>query len=201
MKFYGCVLLCFSIFLLACPQRRTRDRDLYDRYNRYNYDERRRDDRGYFYDENARLREIQRLQNTGGIIEARLDSRFEGGWYYAGYDREPCRDREACKRICDEDIPLENQAVCYNSPREVVEQLIDASRTLLNISTVDPVDITPGLIAGMLRIRIDFILDLVERKMSEGDLKSFLAWVAINRDIAEVFFSRRQKNRNHEKRF
>ena len=60
---------------------------------------------------------------------------------------------------------------------------------------MDPVDIAPGLIAGMLDIRVELVSDLVKNKMSEGDLKSFLGWVAVRRDIAEVFL---QEDRRSE---
>ena len=162
---------------------------------------RQQDTRGNLEDQNRRSAELRRLKRSDRVIDSKLDHRFDGGFYYEGYDGKECKESEACIAICDSQIPRKNRNRCYKSPRALVEKLEDGFFTLLNISEVKSVDINPGLIAGMLDINVDLVADLVEDQMSEGDLKSFLAWVAINEDIAEVFLAEDRRSEVMEKAF
>ena len=186
MTFFKSLFVCLVVFLLSCGAQK--DRGSYDDSNTSSSSgDRREDNRGNLENENRRSLELNRLKSTNKVISAELDHRFDGGFYYEGYGGSECQDSPACMAICDSQVPKRNQNRCYRSPKSLVESLEDGFFTLLNISEVDSVDIHPGLIAGMLDINVDLVVDLVEDRMSEGDLKSFLAWVAVNEGIAEVF--------------
>ncbi len=166
-------------------------------------DARKGDSRGDFNDEESRSRELNRLRGSGKqVIEAELESRFDGGYHYEGYGGEECRRSDACMAICDGGlIPNNTQKRCYRSPKNLVEDLEEGFFNLLNISEVDSVNISPGLLAGMLDMNLNMVADLVEDRMSEGDLKSFLAWVAVNESIAYVFLEEDKRSKIMEKAF
>lgn len=182
-KFFKSLFLCLVFLLLSC------EKQVDDSYSnkKLSSKDRKEDSRGNLEEESRRDHELRRLKSKNIVISAELDHRFDGGYDYESYGGAECEDSDACMNICDELIPSRDRSRCYRSPRAFVEKLEDGFFTLLNISSVDSVDIRPGLIAGMLDINTDIISDLVEEEMSEGDLKSFLAWVAVNEDIAEVF--------------
>ena len=151
---------------------------------------------------NNRDEELRRLKRGSDEISAELEHRFDGGFYYDAYDGEECEESEACMGICDSfPFARKSKKKCYNSPRAFVEKLEDAVFTLLNICEADSVDISPGLMAGMLDMDVGEVAELVEDRMSEGDLKSFLAWVAVNEDIAEVFLKEDRRSEVMEKAF
>lgn len=209
MKFFKYIFLCSLLFPLSCGKQGKDTKD--DPYKDY-YDTRRDDDTrrgdsrrqssGSCGDLTNRDDEISRLKRRSDKISAELEHRFDGGFYYDAYDGEECEESEACMEICDSfPFARRNRKKCHNSPRALVEKLEDGVFTLLNICEADSVDISPGLIAGMLDMDVDEMADLVEDKMSEGDLKSFLAWVAVNEDIAEVFLKEDRRSEIMEKAF
>ena len=202
IKNFGKLFFCFVFLFLSCgmPTGEGDYEDPYSPTSNRNRD-RKTDRRGNLDDDNRRDSEIRRLKDRDTIIQADLDHRYDGGYYYEGYGGAECGDSDSCIAICEYKIPRRNQSRCERSPRALVEALEDGFLALLNISEVDSVDINPGLIAGMLDINVDLIVDLVEDQMSEGDLKSFLAWVAVNDDIAEVFLREDRRTEIMEKAF
>ena len=164
--------------------------------------ERQRDSRGDLDQQDRRDAEINRLRRADQIIDSTLDNRYDGGFYYEGYDGEDCEEDRDCMHICDSRKVLRSsRKKCYSSPKALIENLEDGFRTLVSIAEVENVNIKPALLAGMLDLNIKFVVDLVEDRMSEGDLKSFLAWVAINEDIAEVFLAEDRRSKVMESAF
>ena len=198
IKNFGKLFFCFVFLFLSCEMP-TDERDYEDPTNESKG--RKIDKRGNLEDDDRRDSEIRRLKDRNIIIQAELEHRYDGGYYYEGYGGAECSDSDSCIAICEYKIPRKNQRRCERSPRALVEALEAGFLTLLNITEVDAVDINPGLIAGMLDINVDLIADLVEKRMSEGDLKSFLAWVALNDDIAEVFLEEDRRTEIMEKAF
>lgn len=199
MTFFRQVFLCFIVLFLSCipPQ----GGDFLEEWDSHSDEERKEDNRENADNNNGRKLEIRRLKTPDKIIQVDLEPRYDGGYYYEGYGGSECRDSDSCIAICENQVPRRNQTRCERSPRALVESLEDGFFTLLNISEVDSVDINPGLIAGMLDIDVDTIADLVKDRMSEGDLKSFLAWVALNEDIAEVFLEEDRRSEVMENAF
>ena len=155
-------------------------------------DSRRGDGRGSFENEEDRNQEWRRLKDSD-FISSDLDRRYKGGDpSYEDFGGEKCENIPACKRLCDD--LKQNRRECYRAPEELVEQLEDGLFNLINISQVDSVDISPSLMAGILDIHFDGVVDLVKNKMNEGDLKSFLAWLALNEPIAEAFLYQDKRN-------
>ena len=128
------------------------------------------------------------FKNRGLSIETFLDRRYDGGYYYDSYTGEPCEEDSRCRYICENKVLSKAKNHCYRAPKALVEDLEDGFFALVSIGDPDSVDISPALLAGILDIHNDLVLDLVENKMSEGDIKSFLAWVAVSDDIAQVFY-------------
>ena len=133
-------------------------------------------------------REIDRLKRDDLVIEAFLDRRFDGGYYYDSYTGEKCEEDSRCRYICENQVISKAKRRCLRAPKALVEDLDDGFYKLININDTDSVDISPALLAGMLDIHVDLVSKLIARKMSEGDIKSFLAWVALNEDISQVFY-------------
>lgn len=183
------------IFLLSC----TRDYNDLNRWRGGYYDPGRDDRR--FYGRDGRYGEIERLRVPNHFIRSELENRYRGGVDFEIYDGELCEENDFCKDTCDTILHRTYKTKCYKSPRAVVERLEESMFILLDISRVDYVEISPGMIAGMLDIGLDFVMDLVENRMSEGDLKSFLAWVAINRSIAEIFLAKDRRSRVIDRAF
>ena len=96
-----------------------------------------------------------------------------------------CDEYSACKSICDR-IMRTGRSRCYRFSYNIVEDMEDALFTIRNIDEADRVNIDPFIFDAILTADKRIISDLVEDEMSEGDLKSFLAWVALNDDIADV---------------
>ena len=129
--------------------------------------------------------ERQRLKiDKENIIESLLSDRYSGTKTYDSYGGPLCREYNDCMDICDEFGSLRSR--CYKQPESLVFDLKDGLYNLLHISSVDNVGVSPGLLLGILQIDDGLILDLIEDHMSEGSIKSFLAWIAINEDIASV---------------
>ena len=168
---WGLLLFAFLFICTGCPDRSS--------------DYRRRDTRDLDGDD-ARSRERERLRShSEDVIDSILDRRGSGsGGVYDEYDGPECRESESCKEICDDF--RSSRSECYRQPESLVRDLKDGLFELINISEVDSVEVSPSLFYGMLELDKDLIEDLIEDHMSEGDLKSFLAWIAINEDIASV---------------
>ena len=144
------------------------------------------DKRGDFDTEKSRGGERERLRSRGiTTVDSRLGRRYTGvGGGIKDYSGPDCGESSECEQICDE--LTRNERRCLQAPEDMVRDIEDGLFTLINISEVDSVDFGPALLRGILRIEKDLILDLVKDHMSVGDLKSFLAWIAINEDIAEI---------------
>lgn len=202
MKFLQCLFFCFVLLFLSCSGLGQGDNSLEDPYaGSPSTRDRREDRRGDLTRPDRRDSEIRRLRGSDKIIEADLETRFDGGYYYEGFGGAECRDSDSCLSICESQVPKKNRNRCERAPRALVESLEDGFFALLSISDLDSVDISPGLIAGMLDINVDLVADLVKDDMSEGDLKSFLAWVAVNEDIAEVFLEEDRRSEVMENAF
>jgi len=189
MQYFKYLFFCLAFLFLSCE---TEDREPYeDPFSPSSNRDRRIDRRGSFDKSNSRSTEIRRLKDSKRVISSELDSRFDGGYYGEEYGGPECQTSQSCMDICEsQKIPRNSRNKCYRAPRALVEKLTEGFLSLLNISKVESVGISPGLIAGMLEINEDLISDLVEDRMSEGDLKSFLAWMAVNEDIAQVFLEK-----------
>ena len=137
-------------------------------------------------DPRRRTAELRRLKGSRLVIRAELDNRYDGA-FYEDFDGEKCKEKKSCMAACDTLVKYSDRSRCYNSPQALVRRLEEGFFALLNISTVDSVDVSPNLLAGILDMDTGVVLELVEDHMSEGDLKSFLAWVAVNKDISRVF--------------
>ncbi|MDE0091769.1 MAG: hypothetical protein OXN83_00605, partial [Oligoflexia bacterium] len=135
-------------------------------------------------DRSAELRRLR--EERSQVISATLKDRYEGV-SYGDYGDGACEERESCQQICDDLVSYSRRKKCYRSPQRLVEDLEDALFTLIRISEVNSVPISASLLAGIFDIDEDLLLYLVKEQMSEGDLRSFLTWIAINEDISEVF--------------
>ena len=134
-------------------------------------------------DERRTERERERLRNR--IIVSTVDDRFGGvGKDYKSYDSDKCGEYESCKDICDKTTRAKK--ACYRQPRDLIEDVQNGLFDLINISDVDDVGMHAGLLQGILEFDKKLILKLVDDHMSEGDLKSFLVWIAVNKSIADV---------------
>ena len=174
-------LICVFLFICTgCP-----DRSL---------DDRRRDVR-ILDDDEARSRERDRLRShSEEVIDSILDRRSGGSTgIYDEYDGPECSQSESCKEICNDFKSA--RAKCYRQPESLVRDLKDGLYELINIGEVDSVRVSPSLFYGMLDMDRDLIEDLIEDHMSEGDIKSFLAWIALSKDIASVM---KQADRRRE---
>ena len=147
-------------------------------------DSRRRDGRD-LEGENARDRERDRLRShSEDVIDAFLDGRGGSSHSYEEYDGPKCKLSRACREICDDFKSIRSK--CYNQPESLVRDLKGGLFELISISEVDSVRVSPSLFHGILELDVDLVKDLIEENMSEGDLKSFLAWIALNDDISSV---------------
>ena len=133
--------------------------------------------------------ELRRLRSErSNFISSTLEDRYEGVGY-GSYSGEDCEENESCKEICDDLISYKRRKSCYRSPEDLVKSIESALFELIRISDLDSVPISASLLAGIFDLYEDLLLYLVKKQMSEGDLRSFLAWVAVNEDIAEVFLN------------
>ena len=174
------------MFLSSCQpgsleQNSARDR----RLNRAGQDSKTNQDNRHL-DRSAELRRLRSARSK--VVSATLENRYKGV-SYGDYDGRECEEYESCKDICDDLVSSSRRKKCYNSPQALVEDLENAIFELIRISDIDSVPISADLLAGIFDIDEDLLLYLVKEQMSEGDLRSLLAWVAINEDIAEVFLT------------
>ncbi len=152
------------------------------------------DERGDFRSEQSRSNERERLRNRDFAIDSTVGKRHTGvGGHVKDYDGPDCGESDECRRICDE--ITKNRKRCYKAPEELARDMEDGLFTLISISEADAVNFRPALWRGILAIEKKLVMDLVEDHMSAGDLKSFLAWIAINEDIAEIL---RDEDRSSE---
>ena len=138
-------------------------------------------------DRSAELRRLRTERSK--VVSANLEDRYQGV-AYGDYGGDDCDEDKACKSICDDLVSFKRRKQCYNSSQVLVEKLEEALFALIRISDLDSVPISPNLLAGIFDIDEDLMVYTVKEQMSEGDLRSFLAWVAINEDIAEVFLNK-----------
>ena len=141
-------------------------------------------------DRDSRRAELRNIGSSRDDREVRstLDKRYTGSAIsYDDYDSEKCERDSDCEDLCDDIFASRYRNKCYRSPREFVEELEEGLFTLININRVESVDISPAFIKGVLNIDESILVNLIEDKMSEGGIKRFLMWVAINEDIAQVF--------------
>ena len=170
------ILAFFILFFVACNR---------GQGNRRGDPDRQEDSRD-LEDSASQSRERDRLtRDSEGIIDAFLEGRDSGSsGSYEDYDGPECKESEECKAICDDF--RSSRSKCYRQPESLVRDLKAGLFELINISEVDSVEISPALFFGILDMDTDLVTDLIEDHMSEGDLKSFLAWIAINDDIASA---------------
>jgi len=129
--------------------------------------------------------EIERRRLRGDFaLKTTVDSRYSSGSASSFSGLRECGDSLDCKDICNR-IIKGSKSKCYSFSESVVEEMEEAFLTIRNIES-DRVNIDPYIFEAILTASRSTLEDLVEDEMSEGDLKSFLAWVAINEDIAEV---------------
>ena len=144
--------------------------------------------------ERSRDGEIRRLtsRNNTPIILTTIEDRYRGVTIYEDYRREyeddsPCDEYEECKDICARLVSSTRRRRCHQEPHSLIRALEQGVLDILSISNVESVNVTPGLLQTMFEIDRNIISSLIRRDhMSEGDLRSFLAWVALNRDIARI---------------
>ena len=172
-------LVFIGLFLLACDSTSSSRRG-----GKRNSPER-EDTRGDLENETARSRERDRLTGSSSeVIDSFLEGRQQGSSSYGNYGGSECKLSEECMRICDD---LKGaKARCARQPEDLVRDIKDGLFELITISEVDSVEMSPALFYGILEIDMDLVEDLIEDHMNEGDLKSFLAWIALNEDIAGV---------------
>lgn len=201
MNIQKILLFCFLAYLFSCVDPNSASQRNPEGDAVIPKKERKVDTRRDLDTESGRDAEIRRLKAGSRTIRSTLEDRYDGGFYYEGYGGTKCEESDACMAMCDSQVDRKNQRKCYRMPRSLVEALEDGFFRLLNISNDEPVEINPGLIAGILDINEDLLTRRVEDQMSEGDLKSFLAWVALNEDIAEVFLKEDRRAEILEKAF
>ena len=141
--------------------------------------------------------ELRRLKNSENqpLISSSLEKRYSGFASLEDYGGEKCSESSSCESLCDGIFSSKYRSKCYRSPRDFVEDVEEGLFALINISKVESVRVSPAFIKGILDIDEEILLNLIEDRMSEGGLKSFLAWVAVNEDISQVFD---KEDRSHE---
>ena len=139
--------------------------------------------------------EIRRLRRSSAPyrIGAEVRRRYSGERDYSldydedDYEGPECETKAACKDICQRLVSSGRRTRCYKKPILLVEALDQAVFTLLSLSDVRSDPISPSLFYALFEMDRQIVPDLVRKdKMSEGDLRSFLAWTALNRDIARI---------------
>ena len=168
----------FILFFTACEEGRGRRGD---------YSPDRQEDSRDLEDSAAEVRERNRLtRDSEEIVDSFLEGRDSSGssGSYEDYDGPECRESEECKAICAD--LKSSRSRCHRQPESLVRDIKAGLFELISISEVDSVEISPALFFGILDMDKDLVTDLIEDQMSEGDLKSFLAWIAINEDIASA---------------
>ena len=190
-------LLLFFIFLFSCSPLNPKGPKLSKEEKRADV----RAERNDLEEPEVKAQERDRLKsNRISEIDSFLEDRYIGSSSYTDYSGEDCEENRDCKEICDHYF-RSNRSRCYNQPEDLVRELRDGLFELINISEADQVEVSPGLFYGILDIDSDLIEDLIEDNMSEGDIKSFLTWVALNEDISKVLEKRDRGNKILTKAF
>ena len=140
----------------------------------------------YDNNQNYNNNERRRLRNNDRIIFSTVPDRYGNSRSdYGDYDPDDrCEDYESCREICDK--TTRNERICYRHPRELVEDIQIGLFDIINISDAERVNASPALLKGIINIDKDLLLKVIKEEMSEGDIKSFLTWIAINKSIAAV---------------
>lgn len=145
-----------------------------------------------------REKEIERLTNKKDfVILTEIDDRYEGGIFdLENYDSPPCEEIEGCTEICLRLVSSSRRNRCKKKPYKLIEAIEQGVINLLDIADLDSVNVSPGLFQAMLEIDDNIIPSLIKQEsMSVGDLRSFLAWVALSKDITQVLS---REDRSHD---
>ena len=181
MRFFKFIFIC--VFLFSCQPRETeQDQSRAKRFEAVKKEER----ESRFSDRSEELRRLR--SERAKVVSSTLEKRYEG-IPYGDYSGRDCEEDESCQNICDDLVSYKRRNKCYNSPIGLVEDVEEALFALIRISDVESVPVSANLLAGIFDIDESLMTYLVDKQMSEGDLRSFLAWVAINEDISKVFLN------------
>ncbi|MBC6415444.1 MAG: hypothetical protein GDA46_03535 [Bdellovibrionales bacterium] len=182
MKFFKIILM--SLFLFSCGNKEGRERRERDYRNTYQERDVVRD--------SDRLDTLNRLRNNTSktVVRSFIKDRYSG--YGINYRGQECGDLKSCVRICQENFSVSFYKRCYRAPVDFIESLEKDLIKLVNISDLNSADISPGFIKALLEFDEELLYDLVARRMSEGDVKFFLAWIAVNEDVSQVFLDEKK---------
>ena len=186
MKFYNLILISFFLFSSCNPKNidtGERSRESKNRQNTNIENPSTKNTNSSDY----RSTELRRLKagSSNPVIRSILENRYKNPSSYS-YGGATCEDVSSCLGICD-DVFSRYSRKCERAPAEFIESLNDNLYKLLNISDLDEVGIDPAFITAIIDFDKDLLIDLIKKNMSEGDLKTFLAWIAVNEKIAEAF--------------
>ena len=193
----------FLLFiLLSCSpvSNQVANNDTFDRDRSYDRDrdtdtDRNRDtDRDRQSDNRRSLRSDDRDRDREIIIRGDLDPRYEG-FAFEDDVSGPCKQSSRCREVCREWYFNRSRRTCERSSEAVVESVEETLIRLKSISDPYNFDVNYSVIYAIVKIDEDILVDLIEgegsrtssRGMSEGSLKSFLAWVAATERVAEIF--------------
>ena len=189
MQIFKYVLVC--LFLFSCtPKDADRQRD-YNSDRDFDRRNSRRDSRDQADYRSGALRRL-RVSSDPVVVRSFIDRRYSNPSY--NYDGDDCEERRSCKDICDESFSRSSRGRCYRAPAELIENLETDIIKLISISDLDSVDISPAFVEAILDFDEDLVLDLIRENMSEGDLKTFLAWIAVNENISKAFLNENSDN-------
>ena len=178
MKFYKLVFIC--VFLFSCTPKDIQDEDNGRARKTTRVTDRSSDQGDY------RSAELRRLKSSSNpVIRSFLESRYSSPSY--NYIGDDCEEFSSCLDICENSFSSRLSRKCEKAPAEFIENLEEDLFKLINISDLDEVDISPAFISAVLDFDEDLLSDLIEDNMSEGDLKTFLAWIAVNERVSEAF--------------
>lgn len=187
MKLYKSLLIFFFIFSCT-PKNIEEERGSRERNTNKETTERKTDrresQRGSGRD--YRSAELRRLKGSSSpVIRSFLESRYSNPSY--NYGGDDCGEISSCVDICERNFSSSFRRKCENAPAEFIKNLEEDLLKLISISDLDEVDISPAFITAVLDFDRDLLSDLIKQNMSEGDLKTFLAWIAVNENISEAF--------------
>ncbi|MGI9549107.1 MAG: hypothetical protein ACR2M7_03935 [Bdellovibrionales bacterium] len=149
--------------------------------------------------DDLRERERNRLKSDFSL-RAKVDSRYSSGGSSSFKGDDTCKEFSACADLCDKIIEG-SKSKCLGFDFSIVEDMEDVLFTIRDIEDADRVSIDPYIFEALLDAGKSTIEDLVEDDMGEGDLKSFLAWVALNEEISEVLDKKDTSGKILEKAF
>ena len=177
MKLYSFILICF--FFFSCSPNDVENEGRGDSRTR----ETETANRGGDY----RSAELRRLKasSSNPVIRSFLESRYSNSSY--NYEGDSCEEDSSCLDICDRSFSSRYRRKCERAPAEFIKNLEEGLFKLISISDLDEVDISPAFITAVVDFDEELLTDLIKQNMSEGDLKTFLAWIAVNNKIASAF--------------